>query len=168
MIGWGVLLVVRSPLHGVIDLSWCGLLRRLGGSLLHFSFLLEENGAIFGAIVDFATMVHAVRRFERVRASVVTSTTIWCSASLSVLRESLIRSSQVSFLPGCSEILLPIFWWSTVIRIDVVYWFGVASLIFIVARSWSFIGLWHFPLLLELTKMLNFRFAEFRELFIGL
>jgi hypothetical protein len=49
-----------------------------------------------------------------------------------------------------------------------VYWFGVDSLIFIAARSWSFVKLQHFPLLLELTEMLNLRLAEFCELFIEL
>jgi hypothetical protein len=49
-----------------------------------------------------------------------------------------------------------------------VYWFGVASLIFIVPRSWSFIGLRKFPLLLEFAKMQDLRLAEFHKLFIEL
>jgi hypothetical protein len=39
-VGWGILLVVGSPLHGVIDFSGCGLMQRLCGILLHFLFCL--------------------------------------------------------------------------------------------------------------------------------
>jgi hypothetical protein len=74
-------------------------------------FLFDSRimGAFFGTVVGFTAMVQAVRRFECVRASVVTSVAIWCSASLAALHESLIVGSRVSFLLGCSEILLPIF-----------------------------------------------------------
>jgi hypothetical protein len=46
------------------------------------------------------------------------------------------------------------------------YWFVVASLIFVVARFWSFVKLWHIPLLLELTEMLDLGLAKFHELFV--
>jgi hypothetical protein len=36
--GWRILLVVRSPLHGVVDFLGCSLLRRLYGILVHFCF----------------------------------------------------------------------------------------------------------------------------------
>jgi hypothetical protein len=136
-IGWRILLVMWSPLRGVVDFIGSGLLRRLCGILLHFSFRLKKNGAIFGAVVLFAAMVHAVQRFECVRVSAVIS----CSASLAALHESLVRISQIPFLWKCSKILLPIFWRPAAIRINVVYWFGVASLIFVVVRSWSFVTL---------------------------
>jgi hypothetical protein len=48
------------------------------------------------------------------------------------------------------------------------YWFGVASLIFVVPKSWSFTGLWNFPLLLKLMEMLDLILAEFHELFVEL
>jgi hypothetical protein len=56
--------VVRSPLHGVVDVSGYNLRRRLCGILVYFSFRLKEDGTIFGAIVGFGAMVHAVWRFE--------------------------------------------------------------------------------------------------------
>jgi hypothetical protein len=107
MIRSGILLVVRSPFYGVIDFSGCGLLRRLCGILFHFSFRHEEDGAIFDAMVDFTAMIHAVRRFECVRASVVASAMIWCSASLAALYKSLVESSWISFLQRCSKKILP-------------------------------------------------------------
>jgi hypothetical protein len=81
--------VVGSPLHGVIDFSGCGLMRRLCGIVLHF-FHLHIDGAIFGAVVGCATMIHAVRRFECVRPSVMASVMIQCSSSLAALWESFV------------------------------------------------------------------------------
>jgi hypothetical protein len=107
MIRWGILLVVRSPLHGVIDFSGSGLLRRLYGILFHFSFRHEEDGAIFGAMVGFAAVIYAVQRFECVRASAVASAMIWCSTSLATLYESLVECSWISFLQRCSKKILP-------------------------------------------------------------
>jgi hypothetical protein len=92
-------------------------------------------------VVGFTTMEHTVQRFECVRASVATSAPIWCAASLAALHESLVEGSQISFLRRCSEVLLPIFWWPVAVRINAMYWFGVASLIFVVPKSWSFTGL---------------------------
>jgi hypothetical protein len=45
---------------------------------------------------------------------------------------------------------------------------GVASLIFVVLKSWRFVKLSNFPLLLKLVEMLDLRFAEFYELFVEL
>jgi hypothetical protein len=90
-------------------------------------------------MVDFTTMIHAVRRSNCVWASVVT--TVHWATSLAVLIESLIGGPQVSFLRRCSKIFLLIFWWPAVIRINVVYWFGVASLVVVIAGSWSFVEL---------------------------
>jgi hypothetical protein len=58
-VGWGILLVVRSPLHGVIDFSGCGLMQRLCEILLHFLLRLQKDGVIFSAMVGCAAMIHA-------------------------------------------------------------------------------------------------------------
>jgi hypothetical protein len=129
-----------GPLHGVIHFSGCRLLRRLCGILLHFSFRLKKNGAIFGAMIDFTVMVHTIRRFKCVWASAVTLTPIWRAASLESSESMLCTGSRVSFLQRCSEVL-SIFWWPATVKINVVYEFGVASLTFVVPRSWSFIRL---------------------------
>jgi hypothetical protein len=96
-----------------------------------------EYGAIFGAIVGFATVEHAVQRSDYVwtSGSVVTTTAAGCVASLIVLGESLIKCSLISLLRRCSKIILPILWWPTSIRINIVHWLGVAALAIIVARS---------------------------------
>jgi hypothetical protein len=57
---WGVLLVVWSPLHCVVDFPGRWLLRRLSQLLIHFLFSVDVNGAIFSAMVGFIAMVHAV------------------------------------------------------------------------------------------------------------
>jgi hypothetical protein len=62
-VGWGVLLGVGSPLHGVIDFSGRGLMRRLDGILVHFLFCLQISRAIYVVVVGCATIVHAVWRF---------------------------------------------------------------------------------------------------------
>jgi hypothetical protein len=108
-IGWRILLVVKSPLHGVVDFSGCDLLWWLCGVLLHFSFGVKEDGTMFGAVVSFAAMVHAGRRLECVGAMPMTSAPIWCAAYLVALHESLLRGSHTSSLRRCSEILLPVF-----------------------------------------------------------
>jgi hypothetical protein len=59
-VGWGILLLVGSILHGVIDFSGCGLMRRLCRILLHLLFRLQIDGAIFGAVVGCAAMIQAV------------------------------------------------------------------------------------------------------------
>jgi hypothetical protein len=92
-------------------------------------------------VVGFTAMEHVVWRFECVRALAATSATIWCAAFLAALHESWVEGPEMSFLQSCSEVLLPIFWWPASVKINDVYWLGVASLIFIVARSWSFVGL---------------------------
>jgi hypothetical protein len=60
-VGWGVLLVVQSPLHGVADFPELQLRRRLSGVLVHFPFGVDVDGAIFGFVVDFIAMVHVVQ-----------------------------------------------------------------------------------------------------------
>jgi hypothetical protein len=129
-VGWEILLVMRSSLCGVIDFSGCGLMRRFCRILFHFL-----DGAIFGVIVGCAAVIHVVWRFECVRPSVVASAAIRCSTSFIALCGSLVECSLISFLQRCYKIFLPICWRPAAIRINVVYWFGVASLIFIVARS---------------------------------
>jgi hypothetical protein len=107
--------VVMSPLHGMVDFSGSDLLRSLCRIVFHFSLRLKEDGTIFGAVVGFDAMVLAVRRFECVGASAVTSGPIWHAASLAALHESLVGGSLMSFLQRCSKILLPIFWRPTTI-----------------------------------------------------
>jgi hypothetical protein len=92
--------VVESPLHGVIDFFGCRLWRRLCGVLLNFSFRLKEYGAIFHTVVGFTMMEHAVRRYECVRASAVTTAMIPCAASLVVVGESLIEGPWISSYGG--------------------------------------------------------------------
>jgi hypothetical protein len=121
MVGRGILLVMQGPLHGMVDFSGCELMRRLCRILLHFLFPLKIDGAIFGAMVDCTAMIHAVQRFECVRASAAASFVIQCSAYLSALWGSLLEGSLISFLLRCSKILLPIIWWPTTIRINVVH-----------------------------------------------
>jgi hypothetical protein len=139
-IGWGILLVVRSPLHGVIDFSRHGLVRRLCRILFYFLFCLEIDGEIFGVMASCAVVVHAVWRFECVRPSAMATAMVRSSASLAALCGSLVEISLVPFLRRCSKKFLLIFWRPTTIGIDVVYWFRVASLIFIVVRSCGFVG----------------------------
>jgi hypothetical protein len=100
--------VVGSPLHGVVDFSGCCLLQRLVGFLAHFSFGLEEYGAIFCLMIGLAAVKHAVWRSEYVWLSAMTATTIWCATSLIVLGESLIGGPGVSFLRRWRKILLPV------------------------------------------------------------
>jgi hypothetical protein len=56
--------VVGSPLHGVVYFSKWSLVRRLSGFLLHFPLGFEGHGAIFGVMVGFTSVVHAVQRFH--------------------------------------------------------------------------------------------------------
>jgi hypothetical protein len=58
------------------------------------------------------------------------------ATSLAVLIESLIKGPWVSFLWGCCKKILKIFWWPAAIRINDVYWFGVASLISSIAQAY--------------------------------
>jgi hypothetical protein len=133
--------VVRSLLHGVVDFFGCQLLLRLIGVLLHFSFRLKEYGAIFCEMIDFIVMKHVVWRPNFVWASVMTTIVTWCATSLTILGESLIEGSRVSFLRRYCKVLLPILWWPTSIRINTMHWLRVAMLAVIVMRSWAFVWL---------------------------
>jgi hypothetical protein len=84
MVRCRILLVVGSSLHGVIDFSGCYLLRWLRGFLVHFSFGLEEYGAIFYVMIGLTVMKHALQRSECVWASTVTVAVICCAKSLIV------------------------------------------------------------------------------------
>jgi hypothetical protein len=55
--------VVGSPLHVVVYFSRWWLFQRLSRLLLHFPLGFKGNGAIFGAVVGFTAVVHAVRGF---------------------------------------------------------------------------------------------------------
>jgi hypothetical protein len=61
-------------------------------------FLFDSRKIGQSLVVGFAAMVHAVQRFECVRASVVALVTIWCFVSLATLHESLVEGSRISFL----------------------------------------------------------------------
>jgi hypothetical protein len=100
-----------------------------------FSIVLEEYEAVFGAMIIFTPMEHAIWRSECVWASTMTVTVIWCSASLIVLSESQIRGPCVSFLGGWHKILLPVFWWPVANRVNAMHRLGVVALTVIVARS---------------------------------
>jgi hypothetical protein len=86
-----ILLVVGSPLHGVVDFSGCHLLRKLVELLVHFSLGLKEYGVIFCAMVGFTVVEHAIRRSEYVWALTAAMAMIWCGASLVVLSKPLIE-----------------------------------------------------------------------------
>jgi hypothetical protein len=113
--------VVRSPLHGVTDLSGRGLVRRLCGTLLHFLFCLQIDETVFGEVVGCAAVVHAVQRFECVGPSTTTSVVVQSFTSLAALCRSLVKISLMPFLRRCSKSFLPIFWRPAAIKIDVVY-----------------------------------------------
>jgi hypothetical protein len=83
--------VVGNPLHGMVYFSEWWLMRRLSGLLLHFPFSFEENGAIFGAMVGFTSVVHVLWGFCSVWASATIVAMIWGSTSLGVWRGSLIE-----------------------------------------------------------------------------
>jgi hypothetical protein len=167
-VGWGISLVMRSPLHSEVDFSGCGLVRRLCQILLHFLFGLKIDGAIFCAMVGVAAMVHVVWRFHCVWASAAPLATVRSSTSLVVLGGSSIESPWVSFLRRPSEVFLLVLWWPITIRIDVVYMLRVFALVITITRSWSFIWFCNFPLLLNFAEMLDLRFAEFCKLVIEL
>jgi hypothetical protein len=111
----------RSPLHDVVDFSGVWIAVKAVQNLALSFFSTQEKWAIFDAVVDFTAMEHAIWRFECVKASATTSTTIWCSAYLAALHESLIEVSWISFSRRCSKVLLLVFWWRTTIRINTAY-----------------------------------------------
>jgi hypothetical protein len=65
-----VLLVVWSPLHGVVDFPRLQLWRRLSGVLVHFPFGVDVDGAIIGFVMSFVAMVRAVQGSRCIQASV--------------------------------------------------------------------------------------------------
>jgi hypothetical protein len=119
-------------------------------------------------VVSFAAVVHAIQRFNCIRASATTTAPSRRAASLVVLIDSLVKGPCVCLLRGCPIILLPILRCSTTARINDVDWLGVAMLVFIIMRSRCFVQLQNFSLLLKLAKVLDLRLAEFHELFVQL
>jgi uncharacterized membrane protein required for colicin V production len=101
---------MQSPLHGVVEFSGCGLVRRLCRILLHFLFGLKIDGAIFYVMVDFTTMVHAVWRFHYVWALATPPATVRSSTSLVILGGSLIESPWISFLRRPFKVFIPVLW----------------------------------------------------------
>jgi hypothetical protein len=59
MIGWRILLVVRSLLHSLVNFSGCGLVRRLCRNLVNSSFQLNDDGffgvRVLGSIVRWVS-----------------------------------------------------------------------------------------------------------------
>jgi hypothetical protein len=79
------MMVVRSPLHGMVDLTGRRLLQRLLGILIYLPFRLEEYGAIFCVVIGFITVEHVVHRLVGVWTSAVTTASAWCAPSLMML-----------------------------------------------------------------------------------
>jgi hypothetical protein len=69
-------------------------------SLAPFFFSTQGIWAIFHTVVGFTMMEHALRRYECVRASAVTTAMIPCAASLVVVGESLIEGPWISSYGG--------------------------------------------------------------------
>jgi hypothetical protein len=80
-------------------------------------------------VVGIAAVLHAIRRFDCVRASATTTAIVRWATSLVVLMESLIEGPQMCLLRRCPKILLPILRWAVAIRINVMHWLGVAALV---------------------------------------
>jgi hypothetical protein len=120
-------------------------------------------------MVGVTTMVHAVWWLECVWASTVTAALLWHAPSMMILVWPMVEDSLASFLWRWSKILFLVFRRPTAIRVDVVYFLGVTTLIVIVA-SWprSFVMLGCFSLWLELAEMQDLGLAEFSELFVQL
>jgi hypothetical protein len=102
-------------------------------SLVHFSLGLKEYGAIFGVMVGLTAVEHIVWRSECVWASTVA--TVWCTASLIVLSESLIRGHWVSFWRRWPKILLPVLWGPVTIKVNAMHWLGIVVLVVIIVRG---------------------------------
>jgi hypothetical protein len=64
-------MVVRGPLHSVVDFPGWWLWQMLSRFLIHLPFGFEVNGAILRAMVGFAAVIHAIWRFQCVWASTV-------------------------------------------------------------------------------------------------
>jgi hypothetical protein len=90
-----MLLVVRSPLHGVVDFSELQLWRRLSGVLVHLPLGVDVDRAVFSVMVGIIAMVHAVQVSRCVWASVLPTTSVGSSTSLAALGKSLVKSSRV-------------------------------------------------------------------------
>jgi hypothetical protein len=93
-----VLPVVRSPLHGVVDFPGLQLRQRLSGVLVHFPFGVDVDGAIFGFVVSFVAMVHAVHGSWCIQALATPMASIQSSASLTGLWRPLVKSSRIYLL----------------------------------------------------------------------
>jgi hypothetical protein len=85
-VGWGVLLVVWSPLHGMVDFPRLQLRQRLVGVLVHFLFGVDVDGAIFGFVVGFVAMVHVVEGSWCIQASAAPMTSVRSSTSLPLVK----------------------------------------------------------------------------------
>jgi hypothetical protein len=164
--GWRVSLVVRVPLHGVVDFSRCRLLRSFCES---WSIFFLDSKKMGQSLVRWSISLPWYRQYGGLTVySAMTVAPVHWSAPLTVLIESLVGGPLVCLLWGCPIILLTILRWSISIRVDVVHRLRVAALAFIMVRSWGFVWLWNFSLLLKLAKVLNLGLAEFSKLFIEL
>jgi hypothetical protein len=91
-------------------------------------------------VISFFTVVHAVRRIDCVRAPAMTAAMARWATSLTVLVDSSQRSSGV-FVARGSHNSSPNSPMVHNRQNIVVHWLGIATLVFIVARSWGFIQL---------------------------
>jgi hypothetical protein len=76
--------------------------------LVHVPLGVNVDRAIFGTMVDFIAMVHAVQWSQCVWASASPTTFVRRSTSLVGLRRSLVESSRVCVVWGFSVAFVPI------------------------------------------------------------
>jgi hypothetical protein len=77
-----MLLVMRSPLHSMVDFPGLYLWQRLSGVLIHLPLGVDVDRAVFGTMVSFFAMVHAVQGSRCVWASALPTTSARSSTSL--------------------------------------------------------------------------------------
>jgi hypothetical protein len=105
-VGWGVLPVVRIPLHWVVDFPGMQLWQRLSGVLVHFLFGVDVDGSIFGFVIGVVAMVHEVLGSYCIRASAMSTASVRSSASLVALWISFVESSRICLLWRSSVIFI--------------------------------------------------------------
>jgi hypothetical protein len=70
--------------------------------LIHFLLGVDVDRVVFGMVVSFMAMVHAEHGSQCVWALALPTTSVRSSTSLDALGRSLIESSRVSVVRGCS------------------------------------------------------------------
>jgi hypothetical protein len=69
---------------------------------------VNVESAVFGTTVSFIAMVHAIQGSQCVWASASPMTTVRSSTSLDALGRSLVESSKVCVVRGCSVAFVPV------------------------------------------------------------